>query len=393
MAAKKVNPSSRKRSRKGNDQSGFSSDMQQRNAETVDPVSAGLGKSGSSLRPLSTEQLTVDYKAGIIMAITFPLALLIFWKVTLPVTWFVIKTALGENLVLKLHYFKQDLLTALTSECPSWLPADERSYLDDRLAETLRRITSPKTQQEFEDLIELGEPLIITDAMKGWESFGTWDCSSFSQQYKDADYFDWQANVKYQLSNISSRPGYNGMACAAGYIEPFWPENSKYVKDWMKKMSPLPSFLPSNALPDDAPITGFLGVSGTGVSPHLDETCDTFMTAQFSGVKNWSLSWPVKENGVVKWRKPIVFTLYPGDMMFWYANMRHHTEVIHGCSLSFSFRIQTPVPKLYFTEQRKLISDLADEERYRLYEETHTQNKFFLDKCHLVMKYDQVFLN
>lgn len=48
----------------------------------------------------------------------------------------------------------------------------------------------------------------------------------------------------------------------------------------MKKMSPLPSFLPSNALPDDTPITGFIGVPGTGVSPHLDETCDTLMTAQ-----------------------------------------------------------------------------------------------------------------
>lgn len=60
-----------------------------------------------------------------------------------------------------------DVFERLTSECPSWIPAEERSYLDDRLSETLRRIPSPKTQQEFEDLIELGEPLIITDAMKG----------------------------------------------------------------------------------------------------------------------------------------------------------------------------------------------------------------------------------
>lgn len=87
------------------------------------------------------------------------------------------------------------------------------------------------------------------------------------------------------------------------------------------------------------------------------------------------------------------FLFVLGDMMFWYTNMRHHTEVVHGCSLSFSFRIHTPAPKLYLTEQRKLISDLSDEDRYRLYEETQTQDKFFLDKCHLVMKYDQVFLN
>ncbi|XP_030829651.1 uncharacterized protein LOC586955 [Strongylocentrotus purpuratus] len=387
MPAKKTTP--KKRLTKGNERSS----TLERNARTVDPLSGGLGKGASSLQPLSTEQLTVDYKAGVIMAITFPLALIFFWKVTLPVTWFVMKTALGEQLVLKLNYFKQDVFERLTSECPSWIPAEERSYLDDRLSETLRRIPSPKTQQEFEDLIELGEPLIITDAMKGWESFGTWDCDSFTKEYKDADYFDWQADVKFKLSNISNRPGYEGMKCAAGYIEPFWPENSKYVKDWMKKMSPLPSFLPSNALPDDSPITGFIGVPGTGVSPHLDETCDTLMTAQFSGVKNWSMSWPVKEDGVVKWRKPVVFTLYPGDMMFWYTNMRHHTEVVHGCSLSFSFRIHTPAPKLYLTEQRKLISDLSDENRYRLYEETQTRDKFFLDKCHLVMKYDQVFLN
>ena len=30
----------------------------------------------------------------------------------------------------------------------------------------------------------------------------------------------------------------------------------------------------------DPSVTGFIGVPGTGVAPHLDETCDTIMTAQ-----------------------------------------------------------------------------------------------------------------
>ena len=36
------------------------------------------------------------------------------------------------------------------------------------------------------------------------------------------------------------------------------------------------------------PMTGFLGVPGTGVSPHLDETCDNFMTVQV-GETPWQM--------------------------------------------------------------------------------------------------------
>ena len=60
-----------------------------------------------------------------------------------------------------------DLLASFTSECPSWLAAEERAFIDDRLEETVRRIPGPKTPEEFEELIDFGEPIIITDAMKG----------------------------------------------------------------------------------------------------------------------------------------------------------------------------------------------------------------------------------
>ncbi|XP_072181121.1 uncharacterized protein [Diadema setosum] len=385
--------SSRKSARKRRETASSASDGDGNNLSAGYAETAGEGKGASSLQPLSTEQLSMDYRAGVVMALTFPLAILFFWKVTLPVTWFVVKTVLGEQLILKLFFLKQDLLSILTEECPSWIPAEERFFLDDRLEETVRRLPSPETPEEFEELILQGEPIVITNAMKGWESFGTWDCDTFRRQYKDVEYFDWQAGTRYKLANITNRPGYEGMKCASGYIEGFWPENAKYLKDWLKKMSPLPAFLPRNAMSPDSNLTGFLGVPGTGVSPHLDETCDTFMTAQFSGVKNWSLSWPVREDGQVKWRKPVVFTLYPGDLMFWFANMRHHTEVIHGCSLSFTFRLHTPVPKIYFTDQRKLVLDLGEEERLRLYGETHSSDMYFMDKCRLVVKGDQVFVH
>ena len=52
----------------------------------------------------------------------------------------------------------------------------------------------------------------------------------------------------------------------------------------------LPYFFPEDVKKETAfsykgptgspPMTGFLGVPGTGVSPHLDETCDNFMTVQ-----------------------------------------------------------------------------------------------------------------
>ena len=82
-------------------------DHHERDARAKDADITGVGKGASSLKPLSTEQLQIDYKIGVIMAITFPVALLVFWKVTLPLTWFVIKTVLGDQLVSKLYYFKQ----------------------------------------------------------------------------------------------------------------------------------------------------------------------------------------------------------------------------------------------------------------------------------------------
>ena len=59
---------------------------------------------------------------------------------------------------------------------------------------------------------------------------------------------------------------------------------------------PPPYFLPENAYTyrphaaDKEPsVTGFLGVPGTGVAPHLDETCDTIMTAQVRDAEQPSL--------------------------------------------------------------------------------------------------------
>ena len=53
----------------------------------------------------------------------------------------------------------------------------------------------------------------------------------------------------------------------------------------------LPYFYPKDSTMESAfnyrnhqqespPMTGFIGMPGTGVSPHLDETCDNFMTVQ-----------------------------------------------------------------------------------------------------------------
>ncbi|XP_070571043.1 uncharacterized protein [Ptychodera flava] len=325
---------------------------------------------------------------GVIMALSLPVSLLVFWYITLPFLWWLVSSIVGVDFIRNIMFLKEDIAAALTSPCALWIPADERAYLNDHSDWTVKRLSNV-TANQFIDFVNRGEPVIVTDAMKDWESFHKFNCTYLIENYPDVEYFDWQGGRRMPIRYIPERWEQAGMECASGYIEMSWPANNKYLKEWSDQM-PAPYFLPKDVYTDGGlaektvSMTGFLGTPSTGVSPHLDETCDTFMTVQFSGVKNWSISWPVRESDELKWAKPTIVTLYPGDILFWYVSMRHHTEVLEGCSLSFSFLLNTPAPKQYFENLHEDFKAVTQTERNKLFASTHAANLDYIDSCSIV---------
>ncbi|XP_077997771.1 uncharacterized protein LOC144450897 [Glandiceps talaboti] len=332
-----------------------------------------------------------------VMILSLPLSLLAFWYITLPFLSWLFTSIVGADVIRKIMYLKEDIATALTSPCALWIPADERAYLNDPSDQIIQRLSNV-TPEQFAEFVNRGEPVIVTDAMKDWEAFGKFNCTTLIDRYPDVEYFDWQGGRRMPLRYIPERWKDSGWECASGYIEMSWPANQKYLQEWVSQM-PAPYFLPEDVYTDGGlakktvSMTGFLGTPGTGVSPHLDETCDTFMTVQFSGIKTWSVSWPVREGDELKWSKPRIVTLKPGEILFWYVSMRHHTEVVDGCSLSFSFTLNTPAPKQYF--EKLIFEDINTvprSERDKLYASTHAANLNYIDTCSLVKNNDKDYI-
>ncbi|XP_033102055.1 uncharacterized protein LOC117105115 isoform X3 [Anneissia japonica] len=284
-------------------------------AESIHEVREMEGKKCSSLHPGKFKP--VDQKVAVLLGISFPIAFLVFWKVTLPFFASICSLIIGVDVVQTLAFLQEDIMNAMTSPCPNWISAEERAFIRNSSPKQIRRVSN-LTFAEFEQIVNAGEPIVVSDGMKDWPGLGSLNCQSFFSKYPDAEYFDWQGQVITPLKDINKRKSYKGLECAAGYIDVRTPTNAKYIQDWVNQVR-APYFLSEDvytrepfANASHPNMNFFIGTKNTGVSPHLDETCDTFMTAQFSSVKNWSLSWPIKEEGELRWSNPIVFTLYPG---------------------------------------------------------------------------------
>ncbi|XP_019614290.1 PREDICTED: uncharacterized protein LOC109462206 [Branchiostoma belcheri] len=339
----------------------------------------------------------VSVPVGLVLALTLPVSLAVLWKFSLPL---LAVSVLGEEAVQRVTDVAFDLAAHFTSPCPVWIPHAERRWLQQPSDRQIRRVSNI-SRREFVMVVNRGEPVIITDAMQGWESLNRFDCDYFIKTYPTAEYFDWQKGHKIRFGDIPTVYGGDpdSWKCASGYFDTFWDTNMKAAVDWLAQV-PEPYFLPEGSLTAStaghvrAPMmTGFLGTPGTGVSPHLDETCETFMTVQFSGVKNWSLSWPEVHDGKLRWSPPMVFTLNPGEIMLWYVGMRHHTEVVSGCSLSFSYRFSTPAPMNYFEKLRNALQSFPQEEIRKLFAETKAMDVDYAEHCEVNRHGDRVHLS
>ncbi|XP_071943306.1 uncharacterized protein [Antedon mediterranea] len=304
---------------------------------------------------------------------------------------------IGVDVVETFAYLKEDVLNAMLLPCPNWIAAEERVFIRKSSSKSIRRVSNLNAE-EFKNIVNTGEPVVVTDGMRDWPGLGELNCQSIIYNYPDAKYFDWQAQENISLRNINKRNKFEGLECMAGYMNLQTPENLKYMQELMNNVR-APYFLFKDVYTAEPHINSshpnlniFIGTENTGVSPHLDETCDTFISAQFSGVKNWSLSWPISEEGELKWSKPIVFTLYPGELLFWYVGMRHHTEVVKGCSLSFSFQITTPAPRDYFHKLSKTVNSGSDADKDKLFKQTRASNANYLDTCNVIEKDGKSFI-
>ena len=54
----------------------------------------------------------------------------------------------------------------MTSECPLWIAAEDRAFLEDKSHEDILRV-SDVSQENLEEIVRRGEPVIVTDALRG----------------------------------------------------------------------------------------------------------------------------------------------------------------------------------------------------------------------------------
>lgn len=70
-----------------------------------------------------------------------------------------------------------------------------------------------------------------------------------------------------------------------------------------------------------------------------------------------------------------------GELMIWHLSMRHHTEIVEGCSFSLTFDISTPAPKDYFEKLSKTLETVSEEERDRFYESIGCYDVKYMNSC------------
>ncbi|XP_071822248.1 uncharacterized protein [Apostichopus japonicus] len=336
------------------------------------------GKGASNISP---DERKIEPIVGVILAASLPLAVIVFWKITIPFLYFCVSTVLGAELLQKINYLQQDVFNLMTSPCPPWISAEERAFLEKQDYHQVRRFHDI-SKADFEEQIDKGEPFILTEAMRSWPS--DWDCHNFIKMYPDVEYFDLQSGSYHPLKDITERSGYEEDECASGEIDMTSEPNRKHFKEQLKQIQ-IPYFMEddfSTSVSNGSIVsmdTLYLGVAGTGIPPYVEESCTSFMAAQFSGVTAWSFSRPIVEHDKLSWSKPMRLFLQPGEIVFWFPSMRYHREVADGCSLSLRFRFQMPAPKTFLEDVKTDLSSLHSENG-----RDNTSPLSFITKCSIV---------
>ncbi|XP_065185649.1 uncharacterized protein LOC135816179 [Sycon ciliatum] len=294
--------------------------------------------------------------------------------------------------------------------CPSWSASDGEAIAASAKYGVMKRVhASNISRGQFVDLVSRGEPFVIRAAFADWPVMQEiTNCSVLQQHYPNMYYYDWQADTKESLGSIGD------WTCRSGYLERAggttdlhdhdrlhsdaerqewreWGDNGDVFHQWLSTL-PIPEFMPSDVwqhpadpesehVPQQPSMSAFIGSSGTGVTPHLDENCESFVSVQFSGRKLWTVAWPEvnESSGALQWSTPLAVVLERGDAIIWYMSQMHHTEVLDGCSFSMSIQFTRPAPHLYHAKLRTLYRDTPGWQE--LYRQLETSNDEYFSKC------------
>lgn len=188
---------------------------------------------------------------------------------------------------------------------------------------------------DFLSMVNLGRPFIVEDGLAGLNLNHSFAVEVWTARFPTAEYHDWQQG-RNSLSNfrrMAQSPDTVHSACVGGYIQTgdHWPANQAYIGIWEQEIHDiLPYFYKkwSKLEWNQRDIVFFLGTPGSGVTPHLDETCQTHMSMQLAGTKQWTLSTVSEDqNGRLYWTQPAQVTLQPGEVLVWASNWLHSTQV------------------------------------------------------------------
>lgn len=270
--------------------------------------------------------------------------------------------------------------------CPLFMDWEGREHVSRSRSGIMKVLeAADMSKAKFADLVGQGEPFVVRHAFDEWPAMQQiTNCSQLAELYPELLYHDWQGGVQEQLGNIAD------WSCRAGYLEKGdgeWAGNTKSFQRWLSGMK-MPGFMNSEAESVDEgepSMSVFIGMPFTGVTPHLDENCESFVSVQFSGRKRWTVSWPERspETGELRWSDPLAVVLERGDAIFWYMSQMHHTEVLDGCSVSSSLQFKTPAPVHFHRRLKEMYADSATDWR-ELYRHARAYNDTYFQACSVV---------
>lgn len=259
----------------------------------------------------------------------------------------------GKLLPMRFAACAAAALAAALLAAPSAAHGDAGSFEFDptgrRAIEIARVPAADMTRERLEAAIVAGELLVIEGGAADWEAMRVWNMSWFEARFPDepVEFRHIDAHVpgvfeQHQhltLGNVRRtanalkprRPWYAG-----------WGNQHEHISRevFQPFMRPLPSWWPA-----DYDEQGFLtewlyfGTKASGVPWHVDPQCHPKVQILVEGAKRWHL---------VKWwedaeeRRVYTTLLRKGDVLIFYPQMLHHTQVLTKESSAYTSYFSSP---------------------------------------------------
>ncbi|CAL8125523.1 unnamed protein product [Orchesella dallaii] len=197
------------------------------------------------------------------------------------------------------------------------------------------------SKKEFAKVAYLSKPVIIRGGGKSGGMPEEFDFHKLKEIFQsepggvDAVSEECQF-LPFRSPFISLREAFDRISENSSWEEPWyigWSNCHPGVASKLRELFPRPDFLP-----DDSSSSAidwiFIGSPGLGASMHIDYVKRPSWQAQLSGIKKWILHPPPECEAVCP--ETLMFTIFPGDLLFLETNTWYHETVIDKDALSIS---------------------------------------------------------